>query len=295
MPFPEGLVWVGTGRRKGVETKPCWIRDGHGRDRVAGWATARVAPTRASSPSCWRVGATLVVAHAIRFPDVGGTPRATRRRKRSRAGFEMGDRAPCGRDRVAGWATARVAPTRASSPSCWRVGATLVVAHAIAPAGCEGLVWVGTGRQRAWHATAYEGNEAVRIRDGDRAPSGRDRVAGWATARVAPTRASSPSCWRVGATLVVAHAIAPAGCALSQIPMPSGCLSPVGLRCASLASRPPPGRPPTQVPTAGSWDSVSVSAPRPAAATPRAVHASRRGVAVGPMPGWLFRSRLPEG
>ena len=160
----------------------------------------------------------------------------------------------------------------------------------------DGLVRVGTrcrkgvGRHLVRRQRSRAGFEM-----GDRAPSGRDRVAGWATARVAPTRASSPSCWRVGATLVVAHAIAPAGCALSQIPMPSGCLSPVGLRCASLASRPPPGRPPTQVPTAGSWDSVSVSAPRPAAATPRAVRASRRGVAVGPVPGWLFRSRLPEG
>ena len=230
--FPDGLVRVGTGRRKGVarhlarrkrsragfemgDRAPC------GRDRVAGWATARVAPTRASSPSCSGVGATLVVAHAgfpmasfgsvrdaarawhatshegneavldsrwatarpagaigsrdgrprgsplrgprrrvvrrrgdacrrpCRFPDglvrVGtgrrkGVARHLVRRKRSRAGFEMGDRAPCGRDRVAGWATARVAPTRASSPSCSGVGATLAVAHAGFPMALFGSV-----------------------------------------------------------------------------------------------------------------------------------------------------------
>ena len=92
-----------------------------GRARVAGWATARVAPTRALFGS-------------------DGTGRHLVRRKRSRAGFGMGGGAPCGRDRVAGWATARVAPTRAlSSPM---------------PVS-RGLVWVGRD------ATSCEGNEAV--------------------------------------------------------------------------------------------------------------------------------------
>ena len=90
--------------------------------------------------------------------------------------------------------TARVAPTRASSPGCSGVGATLVVAHACRRPRyrarrarrrpCrfpDGLVWVGTDATRAWHATSYEGNEAV-------------LDSGWATARVAPTRASSPGC-----------------------------------------------------------------------------------------------------
>ena len=191
---------------------------------------------------------TLVVAHAIapagrrrrpcRFPDglvrVGtgrrkGVGRHLARRKRSRAGFGMGDRAPCGRDRVAGWATTRVAPTRASSPSCsgvgrrlsspmpvsrWPrsgrygtpqgrgtpprtketkpcwirdgrpqgsplrgprrrvvrgVGATLVVAHAGFPMASFGSV---RDAARAWDATSYEGNEAV-------------LDSGWATARPA--------------------------------------------------------------------------------------------------------------
>ena len=64
---------------------------------------------------------------------------------------------------------------------------------------------------RAWDATSHEGNEAVL--DSGWATA---RVAGWATARVAPTRASSPSCSGVGATLVVAHAIAPAGRAVAH-------------------------------------------------------------------------------
>ena len=114
--FPDGLVRAGTGRRKGVArhlVRRKRSRGGFGR------ATARVAPTRASSPGCSGVGATLVVAHAG-FPDglvrVGtgrrkGVARHLVRRKRSLGGF--------------GRATARVAPTRASSPGCSGVGATL--------------------------------------------------------------------------------------------------------------------------------------------------------------------------
>ena len=140
-----------------------------------------------------------------------------------------------------GWATARVAPTGASSPSCSGVGATLVVAHGrrlssptlVVAHACrrpryrarrarrrpcrfpDGLVWVGTGRRKgvARHLVRRKRSRAG-FGMGDRAPSGRDRVAGWATARVAgwatarvaPTGASSPSCSGVGATLVVAHA-----------------------------------------------------------------------------------------
>ena len=78
---------------------------------------------------------------------------------------------------------------------------TLVVAHAIAPAGRAvahagfPMASFGSVRDatRAWDATSYEGNEAV-------------LDSGWATARVAPTRASWPGCSGVGATLVVAHA-----------------------------------------------------------------------------------------
>ena len=82
-----------------------------------------------------------------RRKDVG---RHLARRKRSRAGFGMGDGAPCGRDRVA--------PTRASSPSCSGVGATLAVAHAGFP-----MASFGSARDaaRAWDATSHEGNEAV--------------------------------------------------------------------------------------------------------------------------------------
>ena len=86
-------------------------------------------------------------------------------------------------------------------PARFRVGATLVVAHAIAPAGRAvahagfPMASFGSVRDatRAWDATSYEGNEAV-------------LDSGWATARVAPTRASWPGCSGVGATLVVAHA-----------------------------------------------------------------------------------------
>ena len=148
------------------ETKPCWIRDGRprgsplrgprrrvvrgvahagfpmasfrsvraatsyeGNEAVldSGWATARVAPTRASSPSCSG-------RRPCRLPDGlvwVGTGRHLVRRKRSRAGFGMGDGAPYGRDRVA--------PTRASSPSCsGRRPCRLP----------DGLVWVGTGRRK---------------------------------------------------------------------------------------------------------------------------------------------------
>ena len=193
-----------------------------GRDRVAGWATARVAPTRASSPSCSGVGATLVVAHAglpmASFGSVRDAARAwdviSYEGNEAVLDSGWGDRAPCGRNRVAGWATARVAPTRASSPSCSGVGATLAVAHAGLPMASFGSV---RDAARAWDVISYEGNEAVLDSGwGDRAPCGRDRVAGWATARVAPTRASSPSCSGVGATLVVAHAIAPAGRAVAH-------------------------------------------------------------------------------
>ena len=52
------------------------------------------------------------------------------------------------------------------------------VAHAGFPMASFGSVRDAT---RAWHATSYEGNEAV-------------LDSGWATARVAPTRASSPGC-----------------------------------------------------------------------------------------------------
>ena len=58
------------------------------------------------------------------------------------------------------------------------VGATLVVAHAGFPMASFGSV---RDAARAWDATSYDGNEAV-------------LDSGWATARVAPTRASSPSC-----------------------------------------------------------------------------------------------------
>ena len=152
--------WRGTPPRT-KETKPCWIRDG--RPRALRAREGRGMGDREGRPYAslvaelfGAVGATLVVAHAG-FPDglvrVGtgrrnGVGRHLARRKRSRAGFGMGDRAPCGRDRVAGWATARVAPTWASSPSCSGVGATLVVAHACRRP-CrfpDGLVWVGTGR-----------------------------------------------------------------------------------------------------------------------------------------------------
>ena len=57
---------------------------------------------------------------------------------------------------------------------------------------------------RAWHATSYEGNEAV-------------LDSGWATARVAPTRASSPSC-----SGCRGDAIAPAGRAVAHAGFPDG-------------------------------------------------------------------------
>ena len=187
MPFPHGLVWVGT------DATRAWNATSHeGNEAVldSGWATARVAPTRASSPGCSGVGATLSRPQGAPSPmPVSRWPRSGRygsrkgvarhfvRRKRSRAGFGMGDRE--GRPRVA--------PTRASSPGCSGVGATLVVAHACRRPRYrarrarrrsrrlpDGFVWVGTGAARAWHATSYEGNEAV-------------LDSGWATARVAPT------------------------------------------------------------------------------------------------------------
>ena len=112
MPFPDGLVWVGTGRHEGrgtpprtKETKPCWIRDGRPRalrarwgrgmgDREgrAGWATARVAGWATARVAGW---ATARVA-----------------------GWATARVAGWATARVAGWATARVAPTRASSLSC---------------------------------------------------------------------------------------------------------------------------------------------------------------------------------
>ena len=108
----DGLVRVGTGRRKGAgrhlarreRSRAGFEMGDHapaGRDRVAGWATARVAPTNLVADGLVRVG-------TGRRKDVG---RHLARRERSRAGFEMGDRAPAGRDGVAGWASARVAPT----------------------------------------------------------------------------------------------------------------------------------------------------------------------------------------
>ena len=139
----------------------------------SGWATARVAPTRASSPSCSRRG------DACRRPwwfpdglvrvgtDAARARDATAYEGRSRAGFGMGDRE--GR------------PYAGSSPSCSRRGDACRRPWWFA----DGLVRVGTDAARAWDATSYEGNEAV-------------LDSGWATARVAPTRASSPSCSRRG-------------------------------------------------------------------------------------------------
>ena len=72
-----------------------------------------------------------------------------------------------------GWATARVAPTRASSPGC--SGRSRPCRFP------DGLVGSVRDAARAWDATSYEGNETV-------------LDSGWATARVAPTRASSPGC-----------------------------------------------------------------------------------------------------
>ena len=190
--FPHGLVWVGTDAARAwhatsYEGNEAVLDSGWATARVAGWATARVAPTRASSPGCSGVGATLVVAHA-RFPDglVRVGTDATRAWNATSyegneavldSGWATARVAGWATARVAGWATARVAPTRASSPGCSGVGATLVVAHARFP---DGLVRVGTGAARAWHATSYEGNEAVP--DSGWATA---RVAGWATARVA--------------------------------------------------------------------------------------------------------------
>ena len=139
-------------------------------------------PSLQLSQVFYPVGATLVVAHACgrpcRFPDglvrVGtgrrkGVGRHLARRKRSRAGFEMGDRAPFGRDRVGEWATARVAPTRASSPSCSgrRSDAIAPVGRAVAHAGFP-MASFGSVRDaaRVWDATSYEGTKPCWIRDG---------------------------------------------------------------------------------------------------------------------------------
>ena len=120
--FPDGLVRVGTGRRKGV------------------------------------------ARHLVR-------------RKRSRAGFGMGDR----EGRPYAGLVAELFGCRGDAIA----PAGRAVAHAGFPMASFGSV---RDAARAWHATSYEGNEAV--------PD-----SGWATARVAPTRAWSPSCSGVGATL----------------------------------------------------------------------------------------------
>ena len=124
--FADGLVRVGTGRRKGVARRLArrqrsragfGMGDGapFGRDRVAGWATARVAGWATARVAGWataRVAPTGLVAglfgrrgdacrRPCRFPDglvrVGtgrrkGVARRLARRQRSRAGFGMGDR-----------------------------------------------------------------------------------------------------------------------------------------------------------------------------------------------------------
>ena len=138
----------------------------------SGWATARPAGAIGSRDGRPR-GSPLrgprrrgVVAHAG-FPmapfgsgwdAARAWDAASREGQRSRAGFGMGDGAPCGRDRVAGWATARVAPTRASSPRCRRP--------------CrfpDGPVRVGMGRrQGVGRRLARRITKPCRIRDGRR-------------------------------------------------------------------------------------------------------------------------------
>ena len=164
----------GRGTPPRTKETPCWIRDARPRALRARWVAGHREgrPYAASSPM-----------PVSRWPRSGrhGTPRGRgtppRRRKRSRAGFGMGDRAPSGRDRVAGWATARVAPTRPRRPCRFP----------------DGLVRVGTGRHEGvGRHLARRQRSRAGFGMGDRAPSGRDRVAGWATARVAPTRPRRP-------------------------------------------------------------------------------------------------------
>ena len=152
--------------------------EGNGAVLDSGWATARVAPTRASSPSCC-----LRRLHACRRPRLSSPPCLSSpmpvfpmasfgsARDATRA-WDATSGEGNGAVLDSGWATARVAPTRASSPSCSCRGDACRRPHAGFP---DGLVRVGRD------ATSGEGNGAV-------------LDSGWATARVAPTRASSPSC-----------------------------------------------------------------------------------------------------
>ena len=88
-----------------------------------------------------------------------------------------------------GWATARVAPTRVSSPSCSGCGGDACRRPRLSSHAGFPMVSFGSARDaaRAWDGSSWEGNEAV--------PD-----SGWATARVAPTRPRRGAV-RVGATL----------------------------------------------------------------------------------------------
>ena len=193
MPFPDGLVWVGTGRHKGV-----------GRHLV------RRKRSRAGFGMGDREGRGMGDREGRGMGDREGRGRGDRegRGMGDREGRGMGDREGRGmgdrEGRGMGDREGRGMGDREGRPyaglvaePCSGVGATLVVAHAIAPAGravapCrfpDGLVGSVRDATRVWDATSYEGNEAVL--DSGWATA---RVAGWATARVAPTRASSPSC-----------------------------------------------------------------------------------------------------
>ena len=128
----------------------------------SGWATARVAPTRASSPHC-----------SGRRGDACRRPcRVSRRPRSGRYGTPQGRGTP---PRMKGtkpcWirdGRPRGSPLRGPRRRAVRgVGATLVVAHAGFPMASFGSV---RDAARAWDATSYEGNEAV-------------LDSGWATAR----------------------------------------------------------------------------------------------------------------
>ena len=168
----------GTPQRGGTpprtkETKPCWIRDGRPqgsplrgpRRRVVRYRGDAIAPV---GRAVAHAGFPMASSGRYGTPQRGGTPPRTKETKPCwiRDGRPQGSPLRGPRRRVVRYRGDAIAP----------VGRA--VAHAGFPMASFRSV---RDAARAWHATSYEGNEAV-------------LDSGWATARVAPTRASSPGC-----------------------------------------------------------------------------------------------------
>ena len=161
---------VGSGRGRRSEGRHHLVRSKRSRGGFE-MGDRKGRPYRASSPSCSRRGDACLPDAGFPTASFGSVRDATRawdahlvRSKGSRAGFGMGDR----EGRPYAGLVAELFGCRGDA--CRR--------PCRFPTASFGSARDAT---RAWHATSYEGYEAV-------------LDSGWATARVAPTRASSPSC-----------------------------------------------------------------------------------------------------